>query len=333
MKIIKYALKIVLTFGLLALIIYGFQVKLGSQGDILGQIKENFKSLQYKYILIAVLFFIAGSLLGALRIYLLTRAHDIKISYLKLLENVYIGFLFNPILMGATGGDIIRSYYLTRQTDKKTEIVTVVFLDRFIGVCVLGMVAMIVLLFNFSDPKLKTIFYGAMALYVFIMIFAILFSSRRVIKKFSFLDKYFSQSKIKDIAIKAFETLHHTKKYKLTLCLAALCTLLFQSAFIYSAWLISNALPNMEPIALKYFYLFLPIIFTIQAIPISLGGIGVGEAAYAALFGIVGVMEADAITISLINRLIQIFGAFIGGIVYVLPSVEKVNIEEALEQK
>jgi len=313
-------LRIVLTLGILGVIVIGFQKKLGDQQDILQQLKLHFQNIRYGWFFLATVMMMIGTLMGTFRFTLLTRSHGINIAYPVLLKNLYIGYLFNHLLMGSTGGDIVRSYYLTKVTSKKTEIVTILLLDRFIGVSVLLTIGSLALISNLSDPRFQDIFKGVILLMGLLGLFALLCSSSKVMQRFSFLGRFLGPSKIKDIGKKAFLILNETKKHKKTLLAAAACTLLFQSLAILSAWTAAHSIATIAPIPLKQFFLFIPIIFTIMAIPISLGGLGVGEVAYATLFLMVGVPEVAAIAISLLNRVILVILGMIGGCIYLLPS-------------
>jgi uncharacterized membrane protein YbhN (UPF0104 family) len=183
-----------------------------------------------------------------------------------------------------------------------------------------------------NDPMLQAVLWPMMGVYVFLILFALISSSRRIIAKFSFLNRFFGQSRARQIALKSFETLNATKRFKKTLLLTALCTLLSQSLVIVSGWLASRSIATLPFVSLKYFFLFLPIIFTVSAVPVSLGGLGVGEAAYAALFPLIGLSESGAITLALLQRLILIAAAAAGAVIYLLPSTQKVDIEDALNE-
>jgi len=330
--IFKYLFKISFTIVMFIIIIMGFQKKIGSQENIIETIKMNFASINIATSLLALTIFILLSIVANIRMYFLTKAHEIKISYITLLKNLYIGFLFNPILMGSTGGDIVRSYYLTKETADKTKVVTVLFLDRFIGIISMFTLGIIAMLFNYNDPKLASVLhpvlYSTACIYLVLIIIAIMASSKKVISRFSRFKNFIGIKKIKSIAKIIFDTLHQTKQHKKTIVLAVFCTVVTQILVVISAWIAAKSITNIEAIPFKYFLLFIPIILTISAIPISLGGIGVGEAAYAALFHFVGVSEANAITISLLNRSLLIFIAFIGGIIYLLPSTRKIDLNK-----
>lgn len=325
----KYSFKLIFTLSLFFFIIYFFQNKLGEQNNILNEIYNNLSSIKYTYLILSILIFIIATLLAVFRIAILAWSHNINISYCQLLKNLYIGYFFNSLLMGATGGDVVRSYYLCKQTNKKTEIITVLFIDRVLGILILGLVTTTVLLFNFSDPKLKVIFNSVITVYFLLVFFAIFVSSKRIMSKLSFITKSFKNTRLYSIGHKFFLILHETKKYKKTIFFAGFITFLFQSLIYISAWIASKSIPGLQEIHLKYFFLFLPIIFTITALPISIGGIGVGEMSYAYLFSIVGISESHSITIALLNRFVLIIMALIGGIIYLMPATEKIDIDEA----
>jgi uncharacterized membrane protein YbhN (UPF0104 family) len=66
------------------------------------------------------------------------------------------------------------------------------------------------------------------------------------------------------------------------------------------------------PIDLIYFILFLPLVTLVSLVPFSVGGLGVREAVMVALFGAVGVSQADvlsvALTVHFINTALSLWG-------------------------
>jgi uncharacterized protein (TIRG00374 family) len=68
---------------------------------------------------------------------------------------------------------------------------------------------------------------------------------------------------------------------------------------------------------LIYFFLFVPVITVFSAIPISVGGLGVRDAASVAVFAKVGVAAEKAFAMSLLNFGFLLVLGSIGGFVYV----------------
>jgi hypothetical protein len=74
---------------------------------------------------------------------------------------------------------------------------------------------------------------------------------------------------------------------------------------------------GMTPLpSLAQFFLFEPIIFIITAIPISIGGWGVQEGAYAELFGLAGVAPNEAIALSLLLKVGLLVVSIPGGLLF-----------------
>jgi uncharacterized membrane protein YbhN (UPF0104 family) len=99
---------------------------------------------------------------------------------------------------------------------------------------------------------------------------------------------------------------------------------------IVSCWIVALAMQECPDIPLRYFFLFLPIIFTASSIPIMPGGALVGEAAYAFFFSFVNVSAVDAITISVLNRCIVLVISLIGAVVYLFPEKPPTKLRKPL---
>lgn len=308
--------KIFFTLILFSMLIMGFQKKMGQDENLLASVKHNFDHLDFQVLGLSFLVFFAASLIGTYRFYVLSCSHNVGIPFKDLLKNVYIGYFFNSFLMGATGGDVVRSYYLTRLTGKKTEIVTIVFIDRFIGIVVLAFLACVALIFSENNPRLTLVKEAILALFFTLMFIALAVSSRRIMTRFAFIKRFLPSHTLNEIMKKIFLILNETKKLGRTLIYLAAMTICFQSLTIISCYLGAKSLSLVDPVPLKHFFLFLPVIFTISSIPVSLGGLGVGEGAYVALFLLVGVSESDSLSIALVNRVILLLAAFLGGFAY-----------------
>ncbi len=70
------------------------------------------------------------------------------------------------------------------------------------------------------------------------------------------------------------------------------------------------------PIALPYFFLFVPLLAVIVSLPISFNGIGVREGAGIVLFGLVGVSRAQAFSLQFTTYLVAVAVSLLGGVVF-----------------
>ena len=72
--------------------------------------------------------------MGVVRWRLLLRSQEILVPLRRVTAICFVGQFFNAFLLGATGGDVIKSYYAARQTQThKAEAVMSVVVDRIIG--------------------------------------------------------------------------------------------------------------------------------------------------------------------------------------------------------
>jgi uncharacterized membrane protein YbhN (UPF0104 family) len=62
--------------------------------------------------------------------------------------------------------------------------------------------------------------------------------------------------------------------------------------------------------------LFLPVIFLLSQLPISIAGIGVREAAFVSLFTTVGATAEQALALSLAYFTLSVVNSLVGGVVY-----------------
>lgn len=72
--------------------------------------------------------------LGVARWRMVLRVQGLDLSAGRATEISLVAHFFNSLMLGSTGGDLMKAYYAARETHhKKTEAITTVFVDRLIG--------------------------------------------------------------------------------------------------------------------------------------------------------------------------------------------------------
>ncbi len=108
-----------------------------------------------RFIIFAVAIFSLAPFLQALRIRLLLRARDIDLAYWQSLKLSFAGnFLNFAAPLGSTAGDVFKAYYFSRYTHRKTEAMTIVFLDRIIGLGTLVAIVALITILSPADGRL-----------------------------------------------------------------------------------------------------------------------------------------------------------------------------------
>jgi len=95
----------------------------------------------------------------------------------------------------------------------------------------------------------------------------------------------------------------------------------------FTAYFLCGRTLGITQLGYIHYVLFLPIIFAISSLPISLSGLGVRETLFALFFGLMGAPATTAVMLSLIYFFIQILSSFPGGFFYALQK-EKVTRQE-----
>jgi glycosyltransferase 2 family protein len=104
--------------------------------------------------------FFVMSLLGALRYRVLLRLIGVDARYLFLVQLHFVGLFFNVVIPGNVGGDVVKALYVARDapSEKTTTILLLAFVERFLGLGGLVIMATIVTALRgpsvWNDPQI-----------------------------------------------------------------------------------------------------------------------------------------------------------------------------------
>src|SRR5438093_7690830 len=123
------------------------------------QMVEALRNAQYHWVAIGILAYVLVEIAAAFRWHVLLKVQGIHLSLPRLSGLFLIGMFYNQFLPGGTGGDIIKSYFLLKETaDKKAGALLAVVFDRFIGLVALVAITatLIALRYDFLSQKPET---------------------------------------------------------------------------------------------------------------------------------------------------------------------------------
>src|SRR6201982_1968055 len=102
------------------------------------QMVEAIRNADYRWVGMGVLAYLVVEIAAAFRWHVLLKVQKIHLPLPRLAGLFFIGMFYNQFLPGGTGGDIMKSYYLLKETpDKKAGALLAVVFDRFIGLVAL----------------------------------------------------------------------------------------------------------------------------------------------------------------------------------------------------
>ena len=267
----------------------------------------------------------------ALRWWLLLRAQAIHIRISAAVRLFFVGLFFNNVMPSSVGGDLVKAWYVTKHTDRRVEGVLSVFVDRFVGL--VGMLLMAVLAYFFflrgqisgsngaetgsagqALARYRGLILGlALALLAILGVALAMPASRDRLRRVAgkVLDRGFSLIKRVSKALVVYCS------RPVTMLLALGLTLLGQSMVITAFWLLGRHLGVQA--GLKHYFAIFPVTWVIGAIPVSIAGLGVLEAGIIKLFTLLtATTDNSAKALALCQRFVWILASLPGGAVHLL---------------
>lgn len=313
-KIILTLVQIAVTAGILAFLFkdpkknHDMAVALGSADKL--------------WIILSVITYGCVELFAISRWRILLKVQGIDISWWRLGALLMIGLFFNIFMPGGTGGDVVKVYYLLKETEKKTQALLAVLMDRLIGL--LGVMSIAGIVIGVRYHWLTQTKVTAGLLYSLLLIFGgsiafiggsfLLTASglvHKLPKKIPLRDKFIDLSVAYNL---------YGKAWRSTLCafLLAIPVHIFSFTQYYC---VARALPGAADKA-NYvdFLAIMPIVNTLTCIPISVCGAGVREGLFTTLLGdLCHISASTAVVLSLTGFAVGVvFWGIIGGIVYLV---------------
>lgn len=268
--------------------------------------------------LTALGFMLLDIFMMSIRASLLFRNARLSLSLGHSFQLNLIGFLFSTFLPGAAGGDIAKVVYATRENHgRRAEVATVLILDRLVG---LFSLVLLPLLFAPFFPDLQRSVSMLRHLLYLDALLAGLMLAGAVLVMFSaptrsmvawLLGRW---PGIKSLALRVLDAMAVHGKARSTLLFALLLSLLANLALmVVTALGLYAVSPGSFSLRLA---LVAPIGHLLNSLPLTPGGIGVGETAFNALFTLTG-MRGGAETL-LCLRLWNVPVGLLGLLVYLL---------------
>ena len=246
-----------------------------------------------------------------LRWCLFLRAFEINTTFKETLKLTFMGLFFNFAMLGGVGGDLVKGYYLIKdEKDKKLQAAASIFLDRFAGLYAMLIIGLVTLLLNFNNIS------GHVHLMGLLFFIAVLFLGTSIFLMMLFTPLFYKLYRrvLLKLPWDIWNTNKKWKSLKFSYFIKAL-GLSFLSLSICIAFFIASGILMGFDVPFWIYLYGVPLGFLFMAIPISPGGIGVGQVATLALFswGLGQETQVGPATVSafqLIGILWGLLGAF-----------------------
>jgi len=281
------------------------------------QMREALQHARYYWVAIGILAYVVVEVAAAFRWHVLLKVQGIRLSFPRLSGLFLIGMFYNQFLPGGTGGDIIKSYFLLKETpDKKAGALLAVVFDRLIGlvalVSITGLLVVVRYQWLSQTPETRRLLW---------ILLVLLGSSIAgllgtfVISGFNLVhflpEKFPGREKLIEVSAAYQLYARHWRATLVAFVSSLVAHLATFTTFLCAAYALRAGVMLVD------FFAVMPIERTISALPISFAGVGLREKVLQImLHGLCGVPESVAVLIGSLSFLILLVCCAPGGIVY-----------------
>jgi len=250
-------------------------------------------------------------LILAYRWRLLLKVQGVNLPFWKVLQLTYSGLFLNFFLIGTTGGDLVKAYWIGRFSPKRAEGFVSVFVDRFIGVVVLILMSAVLVVLMWHDAQVAKLSRGV-GILVVLSAGAIVFLFSRRLRRLVRFDRWKNKLPISGMIDRIDQSLLAYRRSGSVLVKAAMATVVLQLLGSTASYFLGSALQINAHI--WYYWLYVPLAFLIGSIPVSVfWGLGLLEGAYVGFFAGSGFASlTQAAMLAMAVRLMQLFWALPG---------------------
>jgi len=262
------------------------------------------------------LFTALGSAIESVRLGLLLRPQGLHLSFWNGCRISALGAFFNFSIPGGTGGDVMKLYYLAADTPgRRVEVAMQLLVDRLVALfsllCVLALLAVLELRFVLGTPLVRTLVLAGLALLCALAAAAALAFSRRVRRLWASGGPLERMPLVRYLR-RGLDALHRFRHHRGTLVAAVLVSLVGH-ALLLTVLASAGAVLFPGAPATRVSLLALLGLFA-NAVPITPGGLGVGEAAFDRLFLVAGYARGSPLILAW--RAAQVPICALGGLLY-----------------
>lgn len=287
-----------------------------------------------KLLLLAILIFAPVGLIQSVRFTWMVRAQDINLSYWEGIKLSYAGNFLNFLAIGSTGGDIFKAYYVAQHSDRKTEAITTVLLDRAVGLISLLLIAALAMGIKFNDPNMRRYWPPIALLCLGLFLGISVVFSRRVRAKLR-VDQLLERLPFSEHLKRIDAATRRMRQHKKLLAAALLTTLLLQGIAVTGMMVAGFGLGMKNELNLYAgYYAYIAMALLVAAVPITYQGGGTMDGALQIFFHGVYGNYSQILFLGLAMRLLQLIWSLPGFLVPITgahrPSSEKIAQLQAL---
>jgi uncharacterized protein (TIRG00374 family) len=285
------------------------RIEIGKLAAILGQM--NFLMLVPLFIL---LFF--NTFISSVKWHVLLRADDIDVPLRSLVGSYLIGSFFNVFLPSNIGGDVYRIVDVARRSSKPVNTFASVFVDRLSGFFALAIMGFVFPAAGYLLLPGGRILILPLAVFALITVMILLLYQQGIVRALMQWFRLDRAPRMRNFVEQFLGSITAYKRKQNVVAKVMGVSFLFQFSVIVCIYLMAVAIDIRIPLA--FFFLFVPLVLLMEALPVSIYGLGLRDAGYLFFFTQVGRGRPveEAASMSLLYVTVTLVYASLGGIVF-----------------
>ncbi len=249
----------------------------------------------------------------------LLRSERIHVDLAKLINLYLVGMAFSHFLPTGMGGDVVKAFYVGRESGNSAGSASAVVMSRvtgFFGMMLVAFPALIIWHAHFT--RNIVLLFVSLSLGVGSMIIGAVFSARLLPRLFK---GKWAKRRLFASAIRIGDALSMSARRPRSLCVATLFGILFHVVACLNYYSFALALGMDVP--LHFYFVAIPLASLAAFLPISINGFGVRESAFVYVFSTIHVAITTSLLLAfLVDAQVLCFGA-IGGCIYLAMGSDK----------
>ena len=195
------ALRAVISLFLIGLLIF-------IRRDSLDQTISAIRGAHFPVVAGAIALFFTTIFTLAYRLKTVLKAKKIRLKFLEVVKLTFTGFFFNNFLPTAVGGDVVKGYYLYKNTGDKLNSFISIVMDRFIGFFTLFLMASVSLIFSHSYVQNKTLIFFTVGILLLLTIMLVVLFNKKAARAFRFFSPLAERMGIKEKIERSYNTIN-----------------------------------------------------------------------------------------------------------------------------
>ena len=271
-------------------------------------------------LILCVLIFPVTFLITTFRWHKLLEALEIQIGLGRTFVINMVGAFYNTFMPGSTGGDLLKAYYASKHTTHRTRAVLSVIIDRVIGLLALVIMGGVMAAIQYwrtaaqDDPAARDCRRVAIGsgLIMLAVVGGMLVFFTPALRRILGVDYLLSRLPMQKQVQNAIEVMKIYKRRPALVIWALIITFPVHITVVISAMLAGKAMGL--PLPSLYYFVVVPVVVLVGAIPISPQGAGVMEFFAINLTKRYGMTVGQAFALTMAIRIVQMAWNLTGGI-------------------